>query len=71
MVGDIESAMRIILTYHQVLKQYGFVPEFFNIPNLEVVNKRSGYPLRPELIESVMYLYRATKDPQLLQMGQF
>ena len=33
-------------------------------------NKREGYPLRPELIESVMYLYRATKDPYLLTVGE-
>ena len=31
--------------------------------------RRHGYPLRPELIESIVYLYRATKDPLLLQMG--
>ena len=33
-------------------------------------NKREGYPLRPELIESVMYLYRATRDPFLLTVGE-
>ena len=33
-------------------------------------NKREGSPLRPELIESVMYLYRATKDPYLLTVGE-
>ena len=30
---------------------------------------RYGYPLRPEVAESVMYLYRATRDPLLLDMG--
>ena len=69
LIGDHDSAMRILLTYRQVLRQYGFTPEFFNIPNTEAVAKRSGYPLRPELIESTMYLYRATGDPQLLQIG--
>lgn len=90
--------MRIILNYHQILKQYGLMPEFYNIPTLEAVQKRSGYPLRPgktifltdrtptrttptltpmacltkkflEFAESLMYLYRATEDPLLLQMG--
>jgi len=28
-----------------------------------------GYPLRPELIESIMYLYRATGDPWLVDAG--
>ena len=30
---------------------------------------REGYPLRPELIESIMYLYRATGDPWLIDAG--
>ena len=29
-----------------------------------------GYPLRPELIESAMYLYKATRDPFLLSLGE-
>jgi hypothetical protein len=36
----------------------------------EAVTNREGYPLRPELIESVMYLYRATGDPYLLDVGK-
>jgi len=30
---------------------------------------REGFPLRPELIESIMYLYRATGDPWLVEAG--
>jgi len=36
----------------------------------EAGTNREGYPLRPELIESVMYLYRATGDPYLLEVGK-
>lgn len=50
--------------------QYGFLPEFYNIPNAEAGANRDSYPLRPELIESVMYLYRATGDPYLLEVGE-
>jgi mannosidase alpha-like ER degradation enhancer 2 len=32
--------------------------------------KREGYPLRPELVESAMYLYRATRDPFLINLGE-
>jgi mannosidase alpha-like ER degradation enhancer 2 len=32
--------------------------------------KREGYPLRPELVESAMYLYRATGDPFLVNLGE-
>ncbi|CAB3379732.1 Hypothetical predicted protein [Cloeon dipterum] len=69
LVGDINSGMRSLHNYHQVWKQYGFTPEFYNIPQGEAGTNRESYPLRPELIESVMYLYRATKDPYLLDVG--
>lgn len=69
LVGEVEEAQRILLNYRQVLKQYGFSPEFYNIPNSEAVHKRSGYPLRPELVESLVYIYQSTKDPLALQIG--
>ena len=31
--------------------------------------KRSGYPLRPEFVESLFYMYRATRDPYLRVMA--
>uniref|UniRef100_A0A915J4M6 alpha-1,2-Mannosidase n=1 Tax=Romanomermis culicivorax TaxID=13658 RepID=A0A915J4M6_ROMCU len=69
LVGDVDKAYRIMMNYYQIVKQYGFIPEFYNIYNSEAMQKRSGYPLRPEFIESLMYLYRATKDPLLLEIG--
>lgn len=69
LVGDVDSALKSIHNYHQVWKQYGFTPEFYSIPQAEPNDNREGYPLRPELVESIMYLYRATKDPLFLQMG--
>ncbi|CAI9725282.1 degradation-enhancing alpha-mannosidase 2 [Octopus vulgaris] len=69
LLGDNDSAMKTILNFHQVWKQFGFVPEFYNIPKADAHANREGYPLRPELIESTMYLYQATKDPYLLQIG--
>lgn len=70
LLGEIDPAMRTLHNYHSVWKQYGFLPEFYNIPNAEAGANRENYPLRPELIESVMYLYRATGDPFLLQVGE-
>lgn len=69
LIGDVNSALKIIFNYHQVWKQFGFTPEFYNIPQAETSANREGYPLRPELVESLMYLYRATKDDTLLKMG--
>lgn len=69
LIGEIDQAKKSLYNYHQVWKQYGFTPEFYDIPNSKSNSKRDGYPLRPEFIESVLYLYRATKDPHLLQIG--
>lgn len=60
MTGRVEDAARIMLTYDQINRQYGLPPEFYNLPNREAVSKRSGYPLRPEIVESMMYLYKAS-----------
>ncbi|KAL8614190.1 ER degradation-enhancing alpha-mannosidase-like protein 2 [Nucella lapillus] len=69
MVGDLDSAMKTLHNFHQVWKQFGSTPEYYNIPKAEVHQGREGYPLRPELIESIVYLYRATRDPFLLSAG--
>lgn len=70
LIGDINKAIKSLHNYHQVWKQYGFTPEYYNIPQGEAGANREGYPLRPELVESVMYLYRATGDPYLLEVGK-
>ncbi|XP_023336094.1 ER degradation-enhancing alpha-mannosidase-like protein 2 [Eurytemora carolleeae] len=69
LVGDLEPALKSLHNYHQVWKQYGFTPEFYNVAQGGVSANREGYPLRPELIESIMYLYRATGDPWLVDAG--
>lgn len=68
-VGNLNDSVRSIHNYHHVWKRYGFTPEFYNIIQQEVSLNRESYPLRPELIESVMYLYRTTGDPYLLDVG--
>ncbi|XP_004523940.1 uncharacterized protein LOC101452293 [Ceratitis capitata] len=70
MFGDIAPAMRTLVKYSTVWRKYGFLPEFYNIPLGEASVNREVYPLRPELIESVMYLYRATKNQFLLELGE-
>lgn len=69
LLGNVDDAQRILLQYAEVVRQYGFPPEFYNLPKQEAVKNRSGYPLRPEFIESVYYLYKATEDPLLLQLA--
>ena len=70
LIGDTNQAMKTIHNYHQVWKQYGFLPEFYNVAQQGAAAKREGFPLRPELAESAMYLYRSTKDPFLLTVGE-
>ncbi|KAG6450711.1 ER degradation-enhancing alpha-mannosidase-like protein 2 [Manduca sexta] len=70
LIGESDSAMRTIHNYHSVWRQYGFTPEMYNLGTGEASSSRESYPLRPELIESIMYLYRDTRDPILLQMGE-
>ncbi|KAK3546878.1 hypothetical protein QTP86_003798 [Hemibagrus guttatus] len=70
LVGDVESATRTFHNYCTVWRQFGGLPEFYSIPQGYTVDKREGYPLRPELIESAMYLYKATGNPTFLQLGR-
>ncbi|XP_045479503.1 ER degradation-enhancing alpha-mannosidase-like protein 2 [Harmonia axyridis] len=70
LIGDTSSAMRTLHNYHQVWQQYGFTPEFYHIPQTEAGLNKESWPLRPELIESIMLLYRSTGDPFLLQAGE-
>lgn len=69
LTGDLDGARKSLYNYHQVWRQYGFTPEFYDVVHSQVNSKRDGYPLRPELVESVMYLYQATRDPHLLEIG--
>uniref|UniRef100_A0A914R1M7 alpha-1,2-Mannosidase n=1 Tax=Panagrolaimus davidi TaxID=227884 RepID=A0A914R1M7_9BILA len=66
LIGKVDDATRILLTYFQINRQFGVTPEFYNLQNHETSNQRAGYPLRPEMVESMLYLYKATKDPTYL-----
>lgn len=70
LIGDPTNAMKSLHNIHTIIKQYGFLPEFYNIGTSEAGANRESHPLRPELIESVMYLYQSTGDPWLLEVGE-
>ncbi|TNN59026.1 ER degradation-enhancing alpha-mannosidase-like protein 2 [Liparis tanakae] len=69
LLGNLDGAVRTFQNYYSVWRQFGGLPEFYSIPQGSTVDKREGYPLRPELIESAMYLFRATGDHTYLQLG--
>ena len=60
--GDIIQASKTMKSFMAVFNKNGFSPEGYNLASDNVQPGREGYPLRPELAESLYYLYRATKD---------
>eukprot|EP00762_Andalucia_godoyi_P001799 ANDGO_07127.mRNA.1 Alpha-mannosidase I MNS4 len=69
-LGRVPEAQETMKAFHGVWRQFGSVPEGFNVLTGSVQAGQSGYPLRPELMESAYHLYRATKDPLYLMMGR-
>uniref|UniRef100_U9U215 alpha-1,2-Mannosidase n=1 Tax=Rhizophagus irregularis (strain DAOM 181602 / DAOM 197198 / MUCL 43194) TaxID=747089 RepID=U9U215_RHIID len=68
LAGDLDNAIKSHLLYYNIWKKYNAMPERFNfhLRNVELAT----YPLRPEFIESTYFLYRATRDPFYLQVGE-
>ncbi|KAK1271906.1 putative alpha-mannosidase I MNS4 [Acorus gramineus] len=65
LAGDIDPAIRTHAAFFSVWKRYGFTPEGFNLATSSVQKGQKSYPLRPELIESTYWLFKATRDPSL------
>ncbi|KAI4317936.1 hypothetical protein L6164_025760 [Bauhinia variegata] len=70
LAGDIDPAIRTHSAFFSVWRKYGFTPEGFNLVTLSVQHGQKSYPLRPELIESTYWLYKATRDPRYLDTGR-
>ncbi|PON78078.1 Glycoside hydrolase [Trema orientale] len=70
LAGDIGPAIRTHNAFFSVWKRYGFTPEGFNLASLSVQYGQKSYPLRPELMESTYWLYKATRDPRYLDAGR-
>ncbi|XP_019428634.1 PREDICTED: alpha-mannosidase I MNS4 isoform X2 [Lupinus angustifolius] len=70
LAGDIDPAIRTHAAFLSVWRKYGFTPEGFNLASLSVQHGQKSYPLRPELIESTYWLYKATRDSRYLDAGR-
>jgi len=70
LAGDVEPAVRTHKAFFSVWKQFGFTPEGFNLATFSVQPGQRSYPLRPELIESTYWLFKATRDPMYLDVGR-
>nr|XP_019014344.1 uncharacterized protein I206_00426 [Kwoniella pini CBS 10737]OCF53125.1 hypothetical protein I206_00426 [Kwoniella pini CBS 10737] len=68
LAGDVESAIKSHLVFWNLWRKYDAMPESFLWQERKV--EWTGYPGRPEFIESTYYLYQATKDPFYLRVGE-
>ncbi|KAM0789813.1 hypothetical protein ACM66B_006664 [Microbotryomycetes sp. NB124-2] len=68
LVGDLESAIKSHAVYAFQWMRYSGLPEIFDIHKKQAASL--GYPLRPEFIESNLYLYQATKDDWYLGIAE-
>ncbi|KDQ07463.1 glycoside hydrolase family 47 protein [Botryobasidium botryosum FD-172 SS1] len=68
LAGDIQNAIKAHMIYWNLWKRFGGIPETFNVATREATT--TGYPLRPEFIESTYFLYRATRDTFYLDVGE-
>ncbi|ETO25059.1 glycoside hydrolase family 47 protein [Reticulomyxa filosa] len=63
MIGDIPLALSTIdAFYFNIWKPFRGLPERFLLNSFQLHSSERHYPLRPELIESVYYAYKAAKD---------
>ena len=66
--GDLNRARALQDSMFKMWEINHIEPEVYNYKTGKV--EYPGYPLRPEIVESTFYLYRHTKDPKYLAMGQ-
>lgn len=74
LTGQVKDAVRTHMMYLKIWNTYDLIPERLDFVNRHSEDERpillEWYPLRPEFIESTYYLYRATRDPMYLQIGE-
>lgn len=78
LTGQLTDAIKTHLVYLKIWDYFDLIPERWRyafhsgVENTTIsdIIALEWYPLRPEFIESTYYLYRATKDPMYLQIGE-
>ncbi|KAJ1721575.1 hypothetical protein LPJ53_003919 [Coemansia erecta] len=68
LAGDVDGAESAYMLFYQQWLRFRAIPERFNLFLREA--DLTFYPLRPEFIESTYFLYRATRDPFYLDVGE-
>ncbi|GAA5853829.1 hypothetical protein JCM9279_001680 [Rhodotorula babjevae] len=70
LMGDLDSATRAHAPFAFMWERYRGLPELFDTLRRQGGGLQLGYPLRPEFIESNMYLYQATGDDWYLSIAE-
>jgi len=70
LTGDIKSAAKTLSNFYSLISHYGFTPELFSLLKGQVNAGNEIYPLRPEFVESLWYIHRATGDNMWRNMGK-
>ncbi|EEH18851.2 hypothetical protein PABG_01170 [Paracoccidioides brasiliensis Pb03] len=68
--GDVDEAIEAHLLHAAVWTRFSAFPERWNVATGNIENGIGWWGGRPEFIESTYYLYRATKDPWYLYVGE-
>ncbi|KAK4129390.1 glycoside hydrolase family 47 protein [Parathielavia appendiculata] len=70
LAGEVDEAIETNLLYTAIWTRYAALPERWSIRDKTIEGGLGWWPLRPEFIESTYHLYRATKDPWYLYVGE-
>lgn len=70
LAGEVEEAIEANLVYTALWTRYSALPERWSIRENNVEPGIGWWPGRPEFIESTYHIYRATKDPWYLHVGE-
>ncbi|KAJ9262356.1 CAZyme family GH47 [Paecilomyces variotii] len=70
LAGEIDEASKVHLLATALWTRFSALPERWNVATGNIENGLSWWGGRPEFVESTYYLYRATKDPWYLHVGE-
>ncbi|UKZ49005.1 hypothetical protein TrVGV298_003243 [Trichoderma virens] len=70
LAGEVEEAIEANLVYTALWTRYSALPERWSVREGNVEAGIGWWPGRPEFIESTYHIYRATRDPWYLHVGE-
>jgi len=66
--GDLDRARRLADSNFRMWMLHGVEPEVIDYRTMQATAE--SYQLRPEIVESIYYLFHYTRDPKYLEMGR-